>query len=266
MPNKKIKIAIISLTSCEGCEVAILDLGERLLEIFKNVETRHASSVQLIKSKDMMDEEVEKLEGCDIAFIEGSPTTARDIKLAQEVRRKAKKVIALGSCAHLGGVQKIKDYRGKKEIYKYVYGKSGNGENNDGGGINKYVKVDGVIPGCPIDKNEFLRAVLELLAGREFHIEENPVCYECLNNGYECLLQKGEVCLGPVVYAGCNAICLKSKQPCWGCRGFLPEASQSPVGDCGGETNCKLANFRAKLKEIASDKEVESVEEVFGLK
>lgn len=261
MQKKKLKIAIVSLTSCEGCEVAVLDLGEKLLEVLKNVE--------LIKFKYMMDAEVERLEGCDIAFIEGSPTTARDIKLAQEVRRKAKKVIALGLCAHLGGVQKIKDYRDKGEVYKYVYGKLGNGENNDGGGIDKYIKVDGVIPGCPIDKEEFLRAVLELLAGREFHIEENPVCYECLNNGYECLLQKGEICLGPLVYAGCDAICLKSKQPCWGCRGFLPEVLNSPQslgGDCGGETNCKLANFRAKLKEIASDSEVEEVEEVFGLK
>jgi len=33
--NKKFKVAIISLTSCDGCQVALLDLGQRFLELFK---------------------------------------------------------------------------------------------------------------------------------------------------------------------------------------------------------------------------------------
>ncbi len=260
MKNNKLKIAIISLTSCEGCEIAVLDLGEKLVEALKNVE--------LINFKYMMDAEVAELDGCDVAFIEGSPLNNRDIKLLQEARKKSKKVIALGNCAHLGCVQKIKNYRGKEDVAKYVYENSEKIENNEGGGIDMRVKVDAVIPGCPITKEEFLRCLVNLISGKDFTIKENPVCYECLNNGYECLLQKGEICLGPVIYAGCDAICLKSKQACWGCRGFLPEvtaASESAKRDSDG-TSCKLENLRAKLREIASDKEVESVEEVFGLK
>ncbi len=303
MQNKKLKIAIISLTSCEGCEIAVLDLGEQLVKILKNVE--------LINFKYMMDEEVAKLDGCDVAFVEGSPLNNRDIKLLKEVRKKSKKVIALGNCAHLGCVQKIKNYRGKEDVARYVYPASTENcvfekadkssklhknilkvkkqdvcggvyesyekiENNEGGGIDKYVKVNAVIPGCPITKEEFLRCLLDLISGKDFLIKENPVCYECLNNGYECLLQKGEICLGPLTYAGCDAICLKSKQACWGCRGFLPEvtvASESSGRDSDGTGErysggaiCKLINLRAKLREIASDNDVESVEEVFGLK
>lgn len=256
MPNKKPKVAIISLTSCEGCEVAILDLGEKLLEALKNVE--------LISFKYMMEAEVSNLRECDIAFVEGSPTTERDIKLLKEARAKAKIVIALGTCADLGGVQKIKDYRDKKEIYEYVYSTHGKGENNDGGGISKYIKVDAVIPGCPITKEEFLRCVLETLAGKLFNIEENPVCSECLNNGYECLLQKGEICLGPMTYAGCGAICIKSKQGCWGCRGFLPEIGGK---DKNGELfNKKFKNFKNKLKEMMDDNQINSIQEVFGVR
>jgi len=36
--NKKFKVAIISLTSCDGCQVALLDLGQRFLELFKKID------------------------------------------------------------------------------------------------------------------------------------------------------------------------------------------------------------------------------------
>lgn len=260
MPPRKLKIAIISLTSCEGCEIAVLDLGEKLLSALKNVE--------LIKFKYMMDSEVEKLANCEIAFIEGSPTTARDVALLKEARKKARKIVALGLCAHLGGVQKIKNYRGKERIIKYVYEQYEKIENNEGSGIDKYVKVDAIIPGCPINQEEFLRCLFDVMSDKDFIIKESPVCYECLNNGYECILQKGEICLGPVIYAGCDAICLKSKQPCWGCRGFLPEADNNSNLQMKFKStkSKKMENLKKKLREIASDKDVDSIAEIFGLK
>lgn len=260
MKKNKLKIAIISLTSCEGCEIAVLDLGERLIKVLDNVE--------LINFKYMMDEEVSKLDRCDIAFVEGSPLNDRDIKLLKEVRKKSKKIIALGNCAHLGCVQKIKNYRGKERIIKYVYEQYEKIENNEGSGIDKYVKVDAIIPGCPINQEEFLRCLFDVMSDKDFIIKENPVCYECLNNGYECVLQKGEICLGPVIYAGCDAICLKSKQPCWGCRGFLPEADNNSNLQMKFKftKSKKMENLKKKLYSIASEKEVEHRKEVFGLK
>lgn len=266
MKKLKPKIAIISLTSCEGCEIAILDLGAKLLEIFKHVE--------LVSFKYMMDfseggQALARFQECDIAFVEGSPTNKKDIELLMEVRKKTKKVIALGHCAHLGGVQKIKNYGDKEKIAKYVYQEYKKIENNAGGWIDKYIEVDGVIPGCPIAKEEFLKFVTDALAGREFEIEENPVCYECLNNEYECLLQKGEICLGPVTLGGCSAVCVKSGQACWGCRGYLQEITNHNSNlqmKSKSTNNNKLENLRNKLKQIVSEKETEGVEEVFGLK
>ncbi|MFH0854344.1 MAG: hypothetical protein V1891_02540 [bacterium] len=258
----KLKIAIISLTSCEGCEIAILNLGEKLLTALENVEI--ASFKYMIESSDKEEKSSCRLQSLDIAFVEGSPSNKKDITLLKNVRKNAKKIIALGHCAHLGGIQKIKNYRGKENIAKYVYKQYTKIENNDGGGIDKYIKVDGVIPGCPITKEEFLKCVNDALAEKEFEIEENPVCYECLNNGYECLLQKGEICFGPATLGGCDAICLKSEQSCWGCRGFLPEIDAK---NKNGETiNRKLENLKSKLKEIANEKDIEGVEEVFGLR
>jgi coenzyme F420-reducing hydrogenase gamma subunit len=80
----------------------------------------------------------------------------------------------------------------------------------------------------------------------------NPVCYECQIHGNECLLQKGEVCLGPITRAGCEAVCLKSKQGCWGCRGLIEDA--------------ETTNLLKKLREKFNDKEIIKHLEVFGIK
>lgn len=254
MLERKIKVAIVSLTSCEGCEISILDLGNDLVELLKNVE--------LINFKYMMDAEVEKLEGADIAFIEGSPLSEKDIALLKKVREKAKIIFALGTCAHLGCVQKIKNYRDKTELVKYVYKNFQSIENNNAGGIDKYINIDGVVPGCPINKSEFKNFLLNILAGKKIHIEETPVCYECQTRDYECVLQKGQICLGPMIIGGCEAICLKSKQGCWGCRGFLPEVDNKN----GTEKilNNKMNNLINKLKDIAAEENIKEIEETFG--
>ena len=40
------------------------------------------------------------------------------------------------------------------------------------------------------------------------------------------LLQQGKICLGPIALAGCNAVCLNSRQECWACRGILDQADE----------------------------------------
>lgn len=55
----------------------------------------------------------------------------------------------------------------------------------------------------------------------ELGVEGIPVCAECPLPEEECLLAKGEVCLGPVTMAGCRAACIKEGSPCSGCRGLI---------------------------------------------
>ncbi len=54
---------------------------------------------------------------------------------------------------------------------------------------------------------------------KEFGIEGIPVCAECPLSEEECLLARGEVCLGPITLAGCDAACTREGRPCTGCRG-----------------------------------------------
>ena len=107
---KKPVIGIISLTCCEGCQFAILDLGKRLLEIFEHFDLGEFGLV----------EDQRERPHYDIAVVEGSPITEDNIKRLKEMRRKSKFLIALGTCAHIGCVQGIKNYVDKDKKIKYV--------------------------------------------------------------------------------------------------------------------------------------------------
>ncbi|MCK5332307.1 hypothetical protein KAJ41_00390, partial [Candidatus Parcubacteria bacterium] len=184
----KPKTAIISLTCCEGCQLSILDLGERLLDIADKLDLR---SFRLASG-------TKNFSGpYDIAIIEGCPITKENFKRLKEIRKQTKVLIALGACAHLGGVAEMKNYKGnKEEQIKYIY-KNIEGINNpDIKPLSDIVKVDAFIPGCPMNKDEFYRIIMEYAGGKVPYIAQRPVCYECQLRENKCLLQEGKPCFG----------------------------------------------------------------------
>jgi sulfhydrogenase subunit delta len=213
---KKLSLAIASMTCCEGCQVEILNLGKRLLDLFQVFNLGNFSWA----------EEKRERPKYDVALVEGTPLTHEDVKYLKELRRKSKILVAIGSCAHLGGVQEIKNYteREKGGKVKYVYPHYKRIQNPVVVPLHKVVKVNYTVPGCPIDKDELYRVISDIAFGRTPKIPLRPVCWECQSQGYECLLPKGEPCMGPITLGGCKAICLRSKRFCYGCRGPLPGA------------------------------------------
>lgn len=239
---KKPKIAIAGFSSDEGCQFAILDLGKRLLDLFEEVEV---VDFKLIEGK-------REPKNFDIVFAEGSVITVEDEKRLKDLRKRTKILVAIGACAHLGGVPEIKNYAGKDKVFRRVYGEIKGIDNPEIRAISEVVPVDFIIPGCPIDGDEFLRIIYALKEGKLPKIPDNPVCYECVLNGYECLLQKGFPCLGPITLGGCKAICLKSDYPCEGCRGPIKGAD--------------IKAMKKKLREILSEKEINYLLEKYGIK
>lgn len=204
-------IAITSLTCCEGCQVAVLDLGQKLLDLFD-----YASIGDFIMLEDNPD--VEKY---DVVFVEGAPITEENMARLKKLREKSKMLVALGACAALGGIAEIKNYQNKSERLKYVYKNVESINNPDIKPLSHYVKVDFELKGCPINKEEFLRVAKQIIAGIAPKIPDRPVCYECQLKQNKCLLQEGKPCLGPVICGGCGAPCPSSGYPCDGCRGPL---------------------------------------------
>src|SRR5512135_2213861 len=91
----KPKIAIVSLTSCEGCQFALLDLGQRFLDF--------AGKVEMMDFRLIEDEEDLGLK-LDIGIVEGNPVTKENVKTLLALRKRSKLLVVLGNCAAMGGV------------------------------------------------------------------------------------------------------------------------------------------------------------------
>jgi len=245
MPKKKPKIAFFSLTSCEGCQFILLDLGERFFNFLKKAELVDFSLIEELPFP--------KKGKIDVSFVEGIPIKKEEVKLLKEIRKRSKILVALGNCAALGGIPEMKNYQGKERTIRYIYKDLKRVANPDIKEIDNFVKVDFVIPGCPINGEEFLRYANKLIKGKIPEITQKPVCSECPHQGKpSCFLRKKEPCLGPITLAGCGAVCPKNNYLCYGCRGVLK--------------NINPKGFVSTIKKFKGEKEVEDNLEIFGIK
>lgn len=207
-------VAFFEFTSCEGCQLTVVDTLQEhpeLLDAIDIVEFREAMS--------------EKHEGrITISFIEGSCTRPSDEAKVRAIRERSDLVVSLGACAHIGGVNAIRNRMPLAMVRDYVYGDKAEWfETYEARPISAVIKVDAEIPGCPIDRNEFAKAVTHLLQGRMPQLPDYPLCIECKLKENVCMYLRGKVCLGPVTRAGCDAICPTYGYGCEGCRGLIPE-------------------------------------------
>jgi sulfhydrogenase subunit delta len=243
MENQKPKIAIVSLTSCEGCQFALLDLGERILNALESVE--------MVDFRLLEDEE-DSGTMLDIGFLEGNPVTDDNIKTLKKLRDRSKLLVVIGNCAAMGGIPEMKNYQeGKntvKHVYKYIQGIT-NPEIKE---VDNFVKVDFTFPGCPINAEEFLNYLPSLIKGDIPSIPDQPVCVECKKKGNRCLLLDKSPCFGPMILGGCDAVCPSSRMTCQGCRGLRPMGN--------------VKAMRATLKSMMTDEEFENVTEIYGLR
>mgnify|MGYP002622654339 FL=1 len=233
----KPRVAIFSLTSCEGCSLAILELEDQLLDIL--------NAVEIVNFREGM---TERDWDIDIGFVDGAVSSPEDEKEIRHLREHCKTLVAIGACACLGGLNTLKNYQPEDEYRSYVYG-----DRKDwfptvpAQPLSAVVKVDYELPGCPMIKEEFLRFVKFALAGRTFKLPDYAVCVECKKRGNLCLYEKGEICLGPVTRAGCDAICPSFGSKCEGCRGIVSEEALKAAG-----VNMR-EQYEVDLKDILAD-------------
>lgn len=207
----KPKVAIFDLTDCEGCEVEIVNSKfiDRILESFEFVHFR-------------LGQRTNRWEKFDVAFVEGSVITSHEVELVKKIREYSNFVVALGSCACFGGIAALNNFTDVNEGKRYVYGKEGEKiEVIEVKPLGEIIKVDAMVRGCPIFREDFDKIVSDLLAGKVPKEHTRPVCMDCKSKGNPCILLKGRPCAGPVTYGGCGAPCPSSNMPCDGCRGPL---------------------------------------------
>lgn len=247
----KPKLAFFDFADCEGCQLSAIDLTAEqlldLLEIVDIVEFREAIS--------------EKSDTYDIVMVEGSITRDSDIPRLQDIRARSKILVAFGACAHIGGINALKNFQKMEDYQQEVYPDAPNKyETGKARAISEIVKVDAIIPECPINVPEFLRVLKNLVLGKKPDIPTYPVCVECKRNENICVYEKGIKCLGPVTRAGCNARCPSNGGYCFGCRGIIPEPnlhSQQDIMQKYGLTEEQMLEkfqlFLERNKEIFPD-------------
>jgi sulfhydrogenase subunit delta len=236
--NGKPKVAFFDFASCEGCQLTVVDSLQTHLEL--------VGAVEIVQFREAM---TEKGEDYQIAFIEGSCTRKEDEARLRKIREQAAIVVALGACAHTAGVNALKNLQPSLQgVREYVYGDRWEWyETYQARPISAVIKVDAFIPGCPIDRFEFLDVVKMVLMGKMPTIPDYPLCVECKLKENVCMFDKGGTCLGPITRAGCDAICPTHGDGCEGCRGLIPHPNENAMKDVLDKAGLTVEQLMSKM-------------------
>ncbi|MHA1302958.1 MAG: oxidoreductase [Candidatus Heimdallarchaeaceae archaeon] len=255
----KLKIAFYWAASCGGCEVAVLDIDEKILTVAEVADIVFWPVAVDTKYNDVRAMEDKSI---DVTFFNGSIRTEENAELAHLLRAKSKTLIAFGTCATYGGVIGLGNLSTNEELLQRAYLTSESTQNPDGirpqvnykeqqlpkllpnnYTLDQIVDVDYFLPGCPPHADLVWSAIEAIVSSklpekgavlapnitvcqdcpREKHderkIKEFKRVYEIQPNATDCLLEQGIICMGPATRAGCNASCISVNMPCRGCMG-----------------------------------------------
>ncbi len=225
IPSQRPSVTFFSFTSCEGCQLVVLNAAETFPTLLKHLK--------IVNFREAMDPTSDQY---DIAFVEGSISTRTELRKIKHIRANADIVIALGACAAIGGINCIQDAERPISIKKareLVYGKDADKHRLLKGSIkarpvNQVIEIDHYLHGCPISAEELLTNLTDLMIGRKPKVVNHPVCTDCKMAGNICVFEKERpagsppmLCNGPVTRGGCQAICVTYGETCWGCRGYV---------------------------------------------
>ncbi len=215
--SKKPKIGVFGLTGCAGDQLQILNCEDELIELGSKVD--FVDWVMVRSHNDF---------NCrlDYAFVEGVVATERDLERLRKIRARSRVLIAIGTCAVWGGLPAMKNYLPREVLKREVYsgGKAEFLDMVEARPATSFVTFDFAIPGCPIERHEFLATVQALLDGTFPEFPAIPVCWECKTQENVCrVVYHGEVCCGAMTRGGCGARCPSHGVPCAGCRGPIEE-------------------------------------------
>ncbi len=213
----RLRVGIVKMASCDGCQLTLLDLEDELLAIasrFEIVEFPEASSVRSAGPYDVL-------------LVEGSISTPDQAAEIVELRRKAKLLVTIGACASYGGIQALRNWSDHDVFRSVVYAHPEYIESlATATPLSDHVKVDAELHGCPISPEQLREVLVSVAVGRRPQIREESVCLECKRRGTVCVMvAQAMPCLGPVTQSGCGALCPTFGRGCYGCFGPREQAN-----------------------------------------
>jgi len=182
---EKLKFAFYWAASCGGCEIAVLDINEKILDV-----VGIADIVFWPVAMDIKYHHVESFpdKHIDVCFFNGSVRTEEQEHLAKLLRRKSKTLVAFGACAHMGSVPGLANLSSRAEVFETAYHWSPSTINTDHKEpqtrfsapegeltlpafydtvktLDQTVDVDYYLPGCPPPPELIVQAVEAIASG-----------------------------------------------------------------------------------------------------
>jgi F420-non-reducing hydrogenase small subunit len=209
--NGKLKLGLYWAASCGGCEIAIVELREKILELDAAADILFWPCAMDFKYKDVQ----AMVEGLiDVCLFNGAIRSTENEEMAHLLREKAKVLVAFGSCAHEGCIPGLANLFDRQSIFERVYLETPSTENperilpqttyqmpegevhipklyNTVKTLDQVTDVDYYVPGCPPQAPQ-IWAVLEAILGDSLPprgsvvgANEKTVCDECPHNREE---------------------------------------------------------------------------------
>jgi coenzyme F420-reducing hydrogenase gamma subunit len=235
MANNKPRLAVFKMSSCDGCQLSLLDAEDELLDVLGEIEIAYfpEASRKMLKGP------------YDIGLVEGSITTPHNVEEIRQIRKSCKYLITIGACATAGGIQALRNWKDVKEFTRIVYATPEYISTLDRSmPVSSFVHVDFELRGCPVNKYQLIELVNAMLNKRKPNISSHSVCMECKLKGTVCVMVSGgQACLGPVTHAGCDALCPSYNRGCFGCYGPMDSANTVSIAKLlkkNGKTNFEI--------------------------
>lgn len=184
--NSKGKLAIYWAASCGGCEISILGIHEKVLEVDKAFDI-----VLFPCGADGKVHDVEKMadKTIDLCLFNGGIRTSENEYMARLLRAKSKVLVAFGSCASEGCIPGLANASTRKDIFQTNYHDSPSLDNPKGvepqtetkvaegtlhlpvfydrlRTLDQTVEVDYYLPGCPPESDRIWEALVAILEGK----------------------------------------------------------------------------------------------------
>ncbi len=255
----KLKLASYWAAACGGCDVGILDLHEKILDL--------AAAADIVFWPIALDFKYEDVEAMpdghiDVTLFHGAVRNSENEHLARLLRAKSKVLVAFGTCAHIGGIPGLANLFDKKSIFQRVYHDSPSTVNPDGvepqprsrvpegeitipefydtvRSLDQVVDVEYYVPGCPPTPKQIWKVVETIVSGQlpppgaVIGASEKTQCDECTRKKSEKKI------------TGFKRIATAQPDPdtCFLDQGFL---CVGPVTRGGCDTRCQLSGVACR--------------------
>jgi F420-non-reducing hydrogenase small subunit len=269
------RVSVEWLSGCSGCELGIVDLHEKLLDVLEEIE--------LVRMPILMD--TKEYVEADVGILTGSIRTEHDVHAAREMRRVCGTIIAFGTCPVYGGPHSSAYPHTQDELLDGAYRDNPSTSTREvpsevprllagNRPLDSEIEVDLYLPGCPPHASYIFEALTALVSGQQPAIGRHTVCYRCnrkmvksdattLRRAFDgpfdeerCFLSQGCLCFGSVTLDRCTAPCMRVGVPCFSCGGPSEPVILEPQKDVRSE----VARRMSHLTEIPAETIVQEIE------